>query len=324
MHRDPVDPGLRYLRSKLPQRALRFLDCDERHPNGPYPTLLAIARCCRTAGVDGFEFEELVSWSGFGESSLFAKGRLGKQCAAAWETTDDGSEPASPDGIRRLVADLRERIGRDDWHGRSGQTDRDVALAVADRCQELGTYSPVLSTRWVAERVSKGHMAVARSFERLRVAGFFQGKPQVTEQRNRRYRVNLRWDSGAKLRFDTSNLVPSTCTVMNVRLHDAFVTKALGQTAGRVWLSTSHPVTAAEVAADYGVSAGTARRHLNNLVWAGLATKSEGRPVVYKMQEATTAELDAIAEWFGTDGWHDRQAETHARQRGARDLYLSR
>lgn len=310
-------------RRPLPEKAQRYLDRKESHPNGSWATLVSLANYFRAAGRDAYDFEDEVSESEFGQtSSLFDGGRLGAQCARAWERTDDDAETTDADGVRRLVAELHQRVTDREWRGRTGLRDRDVALAILERCHELGTYSPVVSARWLAERVSRGHTTVARALTSLRGLGFLSGKPQVTGQGNRRYKVNLRWERSTKPQDGTSNLVRSTCITMRVQVgHDAFVSRALGPLAGQVWFRYE-PVTAAQVAAEYGVSDDTARRALKGLAEFGLATKGQGRPATYTMLDASVEGLDEIARWFRTDGWHERQAESHARQRGARSLHF--
>ncbi|QRP48981.1 DeoR family transcriptional regulator [Amycolatopsis sp. FDAARGOS 1241] len=197
-----------------------------------------------------------------------------------------------------------------------------MALAIVARCHELGTYSPVLSSRWLAERVTLGHATVSRSLRRLAEDEFLVGKPKRTSEHNYQYRVNLNW-APAQGQTEASSLVPSTWLTLSLNTvsvgHDAFAPKSLGYRAGRIWVATQHPVSAQEIATEYRVSAKTARRDLQGLVDSGLAEKiRDGRVTRYRMLDASTEKLDEIAEFFGTTGWHSRQRETHDRQRDAR------
>lgn len=321
------------LRSLLPKRALGYLDGNDRHENGSWATLLSIATYCVTAGLVYEEFKYLVLDSDFGGStSLLAPGKREKQCLEAWgHAQDNWTEPVDKDGVRWLVFELGTRVSRACWSGRAGSSDRLVSEAILSICHERGTYSPVLSTRFLAERTGLAHSTVGRSLKRLCERGLIR-YARLTDKWNRQYRLNLHWAPSAKGHNGTSSLLRSTCTSMSLQLspdnsvyqstplHDAFVTKALGASAGRIWLTQNQPVTAAEAAVRYGVSAKTARRNLDSLVAVGLASKGAGRPAVYKMTEVSPARLDEIAAEYGALGWLENQRDRHSGNREAHEL----
>lgn len=322
---------LRWLRDKLPKSTRAYLNGDERHPGGAWSTLLAIAQSCRNAGMDLHDFRGLVLESEFVDSTslLSNKSKRDAQIPRAWNWIDDRDEdPADANGIRALIASLTNEVRAHQWPGRTGGTDRAVALSVLDRCHELGTYSPVLSSRHLAEKLGIGHATAARSLNRLTELGLLSGRA-ITDQGNYRYQVRLRWRSRTKGQAETSSSLPVTCISLSVQegsvpAHDAFVTRALGPTSGRMWFSFSGPTTAREAASRVGVSARTARRCLDSLVSAGLATKDEGRPARFTMQEASAERLDEIAAEYGALGWLDQQRERHENQRTANDYLASR
>lgn len=318
-----MDRETRWLRSRLPKKALDYLDDNERHLNGAWSTLLAIARYCHTAGMVFEEFRHLVNESDFsGSTSLLARGRESK-IRKTWDSVQEATDtPADRDGIRNEVLKLKTRALARPWPGRGGITDRQMATAILNRCHELGTYSPVLSARFLAERTSRGAATASRSLTRLEKLGLI-ARQGVTTEGNTRYRINLRWE--AKGHNETSSLVPSTCTSVSLQIgsvpqHDAFTSKALGPEAGRIWFSLSGSMTAAEAAAEYGLSAKTARRYLDSLVSVGLAVKSEGRPAEYKAVTVSVERLDEIAAEYGALGWHDRQRDNHQSHREAQRI----
>lgn len=325
------------LRAELPKQAREYLDANKRHDSGSWATLVSIAMYCVTARFMYDEFRYLVLESDFaGTTSLLAPGKREKQCQAAWGFAEDNWEPPEDrDGIRRKLTELSIRLAQAPWKGRSGISDRMVADAVLAVCHERGTYSPVLSCRFLAERTSLGAMTVSRSLKRLAKLGLIRYIGR-TDQWNSRYRVVLRWRPPAKGHTGTSSLLRSTCTTTSLQstdgtcadqvfsstapLHDAFVNRALGPTAGRIWFGMTEPLTAREAAAQFGVAEKTVRRNLELLVSVGLVSKSEGRPAVYKATEVPGERLDEIAAEYGAAGWLANQRETHSRHQQAHAL----
>ncbi|WP_199430301.1 hypothetical protein [Qaidamihabitans albus] len=321
-----ADREARRLRAELPKQALEYLDGNGRHENGAWATLVAIATYCLTARFVYDEFRYLVLESEFaGSTSLLAVGKREKQCQDAWEHAEDNwTEPVDKYELRALIAGLAARVAAYRWKGRAGISDRQVATAILDVCHERGTYSPVLSARYLAEKTSLGHTTVSRSLKRLTTLGLirYRGK---TEQWNSQYRLVLRWGLRPNGHNGTSSLLRSTCTSLTVHQasvpqHDAFVGKSLGVLAGRIWFTMNEPLTAAEVADRYGLAARTARRYLDALVAVGLASKGEGRPAVFKVTEVSEERLDEIAAEYGTVGWLSLQRDKHDRHREAHQI----
>ena len=136
------------LRERLPQAALDLLDCkDGRYSE--WATACAIAMYAMNAGFTEDEFVCLVTGSDFAyvfvteDHGRDRSNRLESRLRKVWSRVDDGWNPplGSVEDVRRKLEELSQRLAAHKWAGRTGGSDRAVALALVSWAHEIGVWT---------------------------------------------------------------------------------------------------------------------------------------------------------------------------------------
>lgn len=308
------------LRARLSERGRDLLDGKVSN-RSTLSTWNAIAREVYAAGLDFDDYNAL----GSNCDAYVGSREMYKLMLDTWTFVEDNwREPlGSQADVRHRLAELSRYAaeGRR-WPGRTGTTDRAVALAVLGRFHEVGAYTLGIDCRTVAERsgLGIGHGTANRSMWRLAKLGLLRPVGRDGWEAARRWKVNLAWEAQ---NWDSRSYpgIGSTVPVSTVHEHPAFTRGALGATAGRVWvaLPDDTTLTVAEAATAAGVSGGSARYNLRKLVDAGLAEQRDPLPgkrgMRFSVVPVDHGYLDVLAKEHGTEDVFERQAERHARER---------
>lgn len=338
-----MNPSTSNLRSRLPADALDYLDLnDGKH--SVWATACAVGMHALNAGFTEDEFVQLVSGSDFAtefctEQSESGTGavrvrmdRLENRLRKVWSRVDAAWSPplGSVELVRQQLAELSQRVAEHPWVGVTGSSDLAAAEALIGWAYEVGVWTLDASTRDLALRAGLSHKAACGALRRLEKTGL------VTKDTGRRKGVdaqrwvlNLRW--GIKDMGSTHESFPPktrSCVLrMSLLNHPAFHPKALGRSAGRVWVFlVEHPgSTAKQIHSRTGVNLRTVRRVLASTLRTHHLVKEAGsvpepgsrKPsVIYEVDPAGSLEL--VAEEYGTAGWFDRASERVNSERAAR------
>lgn len=314
----------------LPAKALALLDTtDGRYTEWSTATTLALYAI--NADYTEDEFVRLVAESPFAyylatENGRDRSRRLEGRLRKAWEWAEDTWNPAlgSVEDVREKLEALSGRLAAHRWSGRSGSSDRAVALALVTWAHEVGVWTLDASSRELSLRAGVARTTAERSLQRLQDLGVLErdARGRVSNHAQR-WELQLGWGA---IRDITSPHDLSTGGIGSYGLttslnHPAFVRTALGQTAERVWLDLAeHPdATTAEVAGRLGVTPKSVRRTLNKLVDHRLAlvsgAKATARRPAATYQVDPAGSLGAVADEYGTTDWHERTAERYDRER---------
>jgi predicted transcriptional regulator len=286
-------------------------------------------------GIDEAEFESIVLESALAGEFYESDGRFRpeRHIGSAWLFVEENDQESSPpEDIRDRLAALHLRIRSYKFPGKGGTTDRKIALEIVEWCHSVGTYSPLLSSRFLAERVGIGNKTAARGLQRLTDAGLLRHLGRGTSGAHH-YRVDLDWlipdDAPAVAHSDTSKETPgdsTTCvSLTNLDLeakHPLFLPAALGPVAGRLYFEVPPDavVTATGAAELVKISRSSADRALKRLVENGLFVRVDGYPAKYGNAGVSVDYLDNLACVYGTHDWGERKAQEHDRQRKGWEL----
>lgn len=313
----------------LPAEAIALLDGNDGRYS-PWSTVTTLALYAINADYTESEFVRLVSESHFAFELATEDGRdrtrrLEGRIRKAWEWAEETWSPAlgSVEDVRAKLEALSRRLAAHKWSGRSGSSDRAVALTLVTWAHEIGTWTLDASSRALSLRAGVARTTAERSQERLQALGVLRRAPgaRITDHAQR-WELQLGWqgDTGVTSPHDLSHGGIGLCGLTTHLSHPAFVRSALGPTAERVWLDlVDNPdATAAEISGRLGVNPTTARKTLAKLVDHRLALVSGARATTrpantYQVDPAGS--LGAVADEYGTTDWRERTAERYDRER---------
>jgi len=320
------------LRAWLPQQALDLLDCkDGRYSE--WATASAVCMHAMNAGLSEAEFVAVTAESDFAyqfateDHGRDRSNRLASRLSKVWSRCEDDWNPplGSAEDVRHKLAELSQRLAGHSWPGRTGNSDRAVAMAMVDWAHEVGTWTLDAGGRELSIRANVAHGTAKKALTRLQTLGVLRRDTETRQGTHaQRWVLNLRW--GIRLQTDPHDLSPGgrgLCGLNKSLNHPAFLRSALGPTAERVWLDlVEHPdSTAAEVADRLGKRRTAVTKVLaeklipNQLVrQAGHSGGTRGKPAaVYETDPAGS--LDRVAEAYGVADWRERTAERYRRER---------
>jgi hypothetical protein len=314
---------------QLPQAALDLLSSAEGRYS-EWSTASAIAMHALNAGYKEDEFVQSVMESPFAytfatENGRDRSNRLESRLRKVWSKAEEGWTPPLGDvqDVRRKLEELSQRLAGRRWSGRTGSSDRAVALTLVEWAHEVGVWTLDASSRQLSLRASVARATAEKSLGRLQQLGVLRrdASQSRTSTHAQRWVLQLGWrDRDIVSPHDLSIGGRGVCGLVTSLSHPAFVRAALGQTAERVWsdLVENPDATAAEVSGRLGVTPKTARRTLDKLVDHRLAlvsgTKATTRPAA-TYRANPEGSLSAVADEYGTSDWRERTAERYDRER---------
>lgn len=294
----------------------------------PWAATLALGSACLNADLDFPMFLALLDASPIASGSDGRRDRSGRKmprAEKAWRWLEENYRPPLRDkaSVVEKLARLSRRIEASWWQGRSGSSDRAVALTLVAMAHEIGVFDLDASVRDIAIRAGVGRSTVSRSLDRLTEAGLIE--LVVDEERSelyaRRYRIDLHWRawrSDFTGHITDSPLGEEQCVPLSqLTNHPVFLRGALGPTAGRLFFSLEdREVTAKQAASMVGVREESSRRNLDRLVKNGMAFRAPGRPAKYRINpEVAADDLNELAAQYGVLDWQERTADRYQRER---------
>ncbi|WP_139320498.1 hypothetical protein [Saccharomonospora sp. CUA-673] len=230
--------------------------------------------------------------------------------------------------LRAELAELSERIHSRVWAGRSGKTDRAVALALVEWAHEVCVWHLDANVRDLAVRAGVGKTTAARALGRLRKIGLCRpvADNDQAPEKAQRWALNVDWEksrtgtyySRGSSTVNMSHFVP----LRTDQQHPAFLPGALGRTAGLIYfgMPENEEASPADVAGTVGCRTQTARKLMKRLTEHGLLVETRRRPVAYRLADVDPSALDAIADEYGTADWADRSVDRVSRERKGYEL----
>ncbi|NVN51306.1 hypothetical protein [Mycolicibacterium hippocampi] len=315
------------LRDRLPQQALDLLDCkDGRYSE--WATACSVATYAMNAGFTEDEFVAVAAASDFAYEFATENGRdrstrLESRLSKAWGKVEDAWNPplGSAEEVRHKLEALSQRLEAHKWSGRTGGSDRAVALAVVQWGHEVGVWTLGASSRELSVRAGVARTTAEKALVRLVALGVLRKDTGTERERThaQRWVIQLGWNQKCITSPHGSSLGGKGSYGLGTHTqHPVFLRAALGQTAERVWLDLiDHPDSSVgDVAERLGVAVTTVRRTLDGkLVTNQLAVRSDGRPSTYRIDPSS--DLDRVAAGYGVTDWYERTAERYDRERAA-------
>ncbi|WFS15171.1 hypothetical protein [Rhodococcus aetherivorans] len=334
------------LRAKLPAAAHRLLDSEDGK-HSEWATASAVAMHALNAGLTEDEYVTVVAASDFAYYFATENGddrsrRLESRLRKVWgRAEDDWTPPLKQGELRPMLAGLLDRVAAHRWTGRSGASQRAVALAVVSKGYELNKWTVDASARDVALAAGVSRATAARALHRVAESGLWTvtsngGDHAATVT------LNLEWTgspAGAvstetvKVQTETHNALqggeasvshyaPSGCvpeTPLRDKIaHPVFLRSALGPTAERLWFALAEAEggkTAPELSELLGIHASTVRRTMDKLMDHSMATATGSRPVRYWYSPVDVEHLDRLAEEYDVLDWEQRTTDRIKRER---------
>lgn len=332
------------LRAKLPAAAHRLLD-GEDGKHSEWATASAVAMHALNAGLTEDEYVTVVAASDFAyyfatENGHNRSRRLESRLRKVWgRAENDWTPPLKQGELRPMLAGLLDRVAAHRWTGRSGASQRAVALAVVSKGYELNKWTVDASVRDVALTAGVSRATAARALHRVAESGLWTvtsngGDHAATVT------LNLEWtDSPAgAVSTETANghsethnallggeasvsqfdqFVPEA-PIRDRITHPAFLRSALGPNAERLWFALAESeggMTVSDAVSRTGISTSTAQRTFKRLVSHGMATATGSQPVRYWYSPVDVEHLDRLAEEYGVLDWEQRTTDRIKRER---------
>lgn len=308
------------LREKLPAAALRLLDCEDGKAT-EWGTATSLARYGLHRGLTEDEFVIVVSASDFAvylasENGRDRSHRLESRLRKAWHWAEETQEvPLKQGELRPRLAGLLDRVAAHRWTGRSGASQRAVALAVVSKGYELNVWTVDASTRDVALAAGVSKATAARALRSIAETGLWTVSDNGAGMAST-ITLDLRWNN-TKGDEEAGDSVPET-PLRDRITHPVFLRAALGPTAERLWFALSEAeggMTVTEAVEKVGASRSTTQRTLKRLADNGMAVAEGHHPVRYTFVSVDVEHLDRIADEFGVLDWEDRTADRIKRER---------
>ena len=125
------------------------------------------------------------------------------QARKAWASAEDAFDPGyatgGADAVRHQLHQLRAEVLAAKWAGRTGPTDRAVALALLDRATANGAWTIKYSVRDLAPLIGAAPPAASRALKRLHERHGFLKEPSRSTGTTtaKMHTLNLGWSSSA-------------------------------------------------------------------------------------------------------------------------------
>src|SRR5690606_27462519 len=183
---------------ELDGRALEILGQEHNNLEWIGPKLLSVVYYCRWIGASDGDDEMWVLashiWQTYENSSSQPAHHQQKILEGAWEKSAQSKRFELDDAL----TDLRRRVLKGQWTGRSGSRDLTVLLAFIDFCQEHNCFTRTISTYELAKWTpGLNRMTVTRALDNLIDLGAIRQVDRTDKKQSKRstkrYQLNLDW-----------------------------------------------------------------------------------------------------------------------------------